>query len=82
MSQFFLRCLGNDAGDRYRSGSTVLHDIRPLSSGTQSYDTKKVDWPVDEPLKKLEADIQVYLYLDTPRPVKTRTGYSTVMISV
>ena len=51
--------LGTAAGARYRSGSTVLHDTRPLSSGTQSYDTKKVEWPLNEPLKKLEADIQV-----------------------
>ena len=57
--QYFLHVLGSSAGTRYRSGSTVLHDNRPLSSGTQSYDTKKVDWPVDQPLKKLESDIQV-----------------------
>lgn len=57
--QYFLRVLGNTASVRYRSGANVLHDIRPLSSGTQSYDTKKVDWPVDQPLKKLEANIQV-----------------------
>ena len=57
--QYFLHVLGNSAGVRFRSGSTVLHDIRPLSSGTISYDTKKVDWPVNQPLKKLEADIQV-----------------------
>ena len=43
---------------------------RPVSSGTQSYDTKKIEWPVTEPLKKLEANAQVdtwqsaYLYIE------------------
>ena len=59
--QYFLHVLGNNVGVEYRSGSTVLHDIRPLSSGTQSYDTKKIEWPLNEPLKKLEANIQVAL---------------------
>ena len=57
--QFFLRVSGSHAGARYRSGSTVLHDTRPLSSGTQTFDTKKIEWPLNQPLKKLEADIQV-----------------------
>ena len=62
--QFFLRVLGNNAGARYSSGATVLHDTRPLSSGTQTFDTKKIEWPLNQPLKKLEADIQVfYIFL-------------------
>ena len=58
--QYFLHVLGQNVSAKYRSGSTVLHDVRPLSSGTQSYDTKKIEWPLNEPLKKLEANIQVY----------------------
>ena len=57
--QYFLYVLGNSVGSRYRSGPTVLHDVRALSSGTQSYDTNKLEWPVNQPVKKLEADIQV-----------------------
>ena len=53
--------LGNSVGSRYRSGPTVLHDVRALSSGMQSYDTNKLEWPVNQPVKKLEADIQVGL---------------------
>ncbi|XP_060599195.1 uncharacterized protein LOC132752826 [Ruditapes philippinarum] len=56
--KFVLRVLGNTASYQYRSATTVLHDIRPLSSGVQSYDTNKQEWPLNEPLKKLEADIQ------------------------
>lgn len=51
--------LGSNAGARYRSATSVLHDIRPLSSGTQSYDSNKVEWPLNQAVKKLEADIQV-----------------------
>ena len=57
--QYFLYVLGNSVGSRYRSGPTVLHDVRTLSSGMQSYDTNKLEWPVNQPVKKLEADIQV-----------------------
>ena len=65
MFQYFLQVLGNTAGTRYRSGRTVLHDVRPLSSGTQTYDTKHIEWPLTQPLKKLEADIQVIIFGST-----------------
>ena len=57
--QYFLYVLGIGAGARYRSAPAVLHDVRPLSSGTQTYDSDKLEWPVNKPVKKLEADIQV-----------------------
>lgn len=57
--QFILKIVGNDAASNYRSAPSVLHDIRPLSSGEQTYDTNKQVWPLNEPLKKLEADVQV-----------------------
>ena len=57
--------LGNKAGARFRSAPTVLHDVRAMSSGTQSYDSNKLEWPVNEPIKKLEADIQVWLHIHT-----------------
>ena len=57
--QYFLYVIGNNAGARLRSAPTVLHDVRALSSGTQSYDSNRLEWPLSEPVKKLEADIQV-----------------------
>lgn len=42
---------------RYQSGSTALE--RPLSSGTQIYDTNEQEWPVNEPMANMEAVYQV-----------------------
>ncbi|CAG2229856.1 XDH [Mytilus edulis] len=50
---YFLEVLGNTAGSKFRSGAMPLQ--RPLSSGQQSYDTKPMEWPLTEPLMKLEA---------------------------
>ena len=58
--QFVLHVIGDKAGTRFRSATTQLFMDRPISSGQQSYDTKKVEWPVTEPLKKLEANAQVF----------------------
>lgn len=41
---------------KYKTGGEILE--RPLSSGTQSFDTNKNVYPVTENVKKLEADIQ------------------------
>ncbi|XP_052766428.1 xanthine dehydrogenase-like [Mya arenaria] len=58
--KFILKVLGSNAGYNFRSGVDVLHDIRPLSSGIQTYDNKqKADWPVHKAVKKLEGDVQV-----------------------
>ncbi|KAL4225423.1 hypothetical protein ACF0H5_016113 [Mactra antiquata] len=57
--KYFLYVMGDSAGFRFRSGFEVLHDTRPLSSGVQTYDTNKQEWPLNEPLKKLEANVQV-----------------------
>ncbi|WAR19141.1 XDH-like protein, partial [Mya arenaria] len=57
---FVLKVLGTSAGYNFRSGVDVLHDIRPLSTGTQTYDNKqKPDWPVHKAVKKIEGDVQV-----------------------
>ncbi|XP_037920951.1 indole-3-acetaldehyde oxidase-like [Hermetia illucens] len=37
----------------YRSGGHLLQ--RPVSSGTQYFDTNKKEWPVNQPVRKLEA---------------------------
>lgn len=51
--QYILDVVGDTAKGIYRSGSIPL--IRPLSSGQQSYDTKPLEWPLTEPMIKLEA---------------------------
>lgn len=50
---YILEVIGSAAGALYRSGALPLS--RPLSSGQQSYDTKPMEWPLTEPLMKLEA---------------------------
>ncbi|XP_052067278.1 uncharacterized protein LOC127706662 [Mytilus californianus] len=50
---FILEAVGDTAGAIYKSGAIPL--LRPLSSGQQSYDTKPMEWPLTEPLIKLEA---------------------------
>ena len=57
--QFILHVLGDKAGSRFHTAPTQLYLERPISSGQQSYDTNKVEWPVTEPMKKLEAYAQV-----------------------
>ena len=57
--KFALQIVGDQAGLRFRSGTSQLYYDRPISSGQQTYDTNKVEWPVTEPMKKLEANAQV-----------------------
>ncbi|KAJ8720015.1 hypothetical protein PYW07_012058 [Mythimna separata] len=45
--------LYSDANPRYKSGGSVLE--RPLSRGTQVYETDKSLWPLNKPVPKLEA---------------------------
>ncbi|XP_047987082.1 indole-3-acetaldehyde oxidase-like [Leguminivora glycinivorella] len=40
---------------RYRSGSRRLRRTRPLSKGSQEYDTNPLIWPITEPSPKVEA---------------------------
>ncbi|XP_026741820.1 indole-3-acetaldehyde oxidase-like [Trichoplusia ni] len=42
----------------YRSGARDLRKTRPLSKGSQMYDTNPITWPVNEPMPKVEALIQ------------------------
>ncbi|KAK3581541.1 hypothetical protein CHS0354_031882 [Potamilus streckersoni] len=55
--RYVLYVLGDHVGSRLQSGSTPL--VRSLSSGQQTYDTNKQEWPLTEPLQKLEAKAQV-----------------------
>lgn len=58
--QFVLDVLGNKAGSVFRSGSVPL--TRPLSSGKQTYDTIPIEWPLTQPMTKVEAINQVGLF--------------------
>ncbi|KAH9645120.1 hypothetical protein HF086_005665 [Spodoptera exigua] len=42
-----------DVNPRYKSGGSILE--RPVSKGTQSYETDKTIWPLNKPVPKLEA---------------------------
>ncbi|XP_052797561.1 xanthine dehydrogenase/oxidase-like isoform X2 [Mya arenaria] len=56
--KFVLNLVGVEAGLPYRSGASELYWTRPISSGVQTYDTVPVEYPVTQPLKKLEANAQ------------------------
>ncbi|WAR01988.1 XDH-like protein [Mya arenaria] len=58
-SPFVLNLVGVEAGLPYRSGASELYWTRPISSGVQTYDTVPVEYPVTQPLKKLEANAQM-----------------------
>lgn len=54
--QFALEVVGEVADSRYRSAVGSL--LRPLSSGTQTYSTRKEEWPLTQPIPKLESMVQ------------------------
>ncbi|KAJ8719323.1 hypothetical protein PYW08_011498 [Mythimna loreyi] len=43
---------------RYRSGATVLSDVRPVSRAVQVFETNQTVWPVTQPIPRREALIQ------------------------
>ncbi|GBP32434.1 Xanthine dehydrogenase [Eumeta japonica] len=49
-------CPKNKVNARYRSGGEIFK--RPVSRGTQTFDTDKTVWPLNKPIPKLEAIIQ------------------------
>ncbi|KAK3581554.1 hypothetical protein CHS0354_031894 [Potamilus streckersoni] len=57
--KFVLQVVGDKASARFQSATDCLPISRPLSSGQQTYDTQIIEYPLTEPLKKLEADVQV-----------------------
>ncbi|KAK7099380.1 uncharacterized protein [Littorina saxatilis] len=54
--KFVLNACYVKSAPRFHSGSMNLN--RPVSSGVQTYDTVKQDWPLDEPMTKLDAAYQ------------------------
>lgn len=68
MSQFVLKtCPSAQVADRFKSGGTLLE--RPVSKGSQEYGTIEKEWPLTQPITKLEAlaqtsgDNNVFLWI-------------------
>ncbi|XP_075976855.1 uncharacterized protein LOC142977053 [Anticarsia gemmatalis] len=51
-------CPDNIIHPRYKSGIVRLHEVRPVSDGRQIFDTNPAEWPLNQPLPKLEGLIQ------------------------
>nr|KAG5688435.1 hypothetical protein BaRGS_001852 [Batillaria attramentaria] len=54
---FVLSIMPDKVAQRYQSGATQL--VRPVSSGVQTFDTNKAEWPLNEPMPKLDAEYQI-----------------------
>ncbi|XP_012545633.1 LOW QUALITY PROTEIN: uncharacterized protein LOC101738607 [Bombyx mori] len=51
-------CPNNQLNSRYRSGAIKIHETRPVSEGRQIFDTNPTEWPLGQPIPKVEALIQ------------------------
>lgn len=54
--RFVLQVCPKAVSARYQSGASAL--VRPVSSGIQTYDTRKEEWPLTEPMTKHDATYQ------------------------
>ncbi|CAH1787395.1 unnamed protein product [Owenia fusiformis] len=54
--KFVLNICQETVSARFKSGADCIQ--RPLSSGKQSYDTHKKQWPLSEPIPKLKSKLQ------------------------
>ncbi|XP_067656038.1 uncharacterized protein [Haliotis asinina] len=54
--KYVLGMCGEKAAARFQSGGTNL--IRPLSSGTRTFDTRKDEYPLTQPMVKADAALQ------------------------
>lgn len=73
--QAVLSLCGDGAAARLRSGGATL--LPGTSRGSQSFDTNQTDWPLYQPLPKLEAKAQVLPTLLSR--VSTFCVFSTVL---
>lgn len=61
ISLFYKVVLGlskDKINSKFQSGAGTIHDERPISKGTETYDTKKELWPLTKPMPKVEAFAQ------------------------
>ncbi|XP_046360646.2 indole-3-acetaldehyde oxidase-like [Haliotis rufescens] len=83
----FYKCVlgmcGEKAGSRFQSGGTNL--MRPVSSGTQTYDSRKDEYPLTQPMTKADATLmtsgRVQYVADIP-PAPNEVAASFVISSV
>ncbi|XP_048242207.1 xanthine dehydrogenase-like [Haliotis rufescens] len=83
----FYKCVlgmcSEKAATRFQSGGTNL--MRPVSSGTQTYDSRKDEYPLTQPMTKADATLQtsgqVQFVGDLP-PVPNEVAASFVISSV
>ncbi|XP_067654508.1 uncharacterized protein [Haliotis asinina] len=83
----FYKCVlgmcGEKAAARFQSGGTNL--IRPVSSGTQTYDSRKDEYPLTEPMTKADATLQTsgrVRFINDISPVPEELCASFVISSV
>uniref|UniRef100_A0A4D5RAG3 Xanthine dehydrogenase n=1 Tax=Scolopendra viridis TaxID=118503 RepID=A0A4D5RAG3_SCOVI len=71
--KYLLGVLPDALAPKIKSGADILH--RPVSSGSQTFATNKEDWPVNQPIPKIEAKVQcsgeAEYIMDMPRPANT-----------
>ncbi|XP_046559709.1 xanthine dehydrogenase-like isoform X1 [Haliotis rubra] len=83
----FYKCVlgmcGEKAAARFQSGGTNL--IRPVSSGTQTYGSRKDEYPLTKPMTKVDATLQTsgrVQYVNDVPPVQNEVFASFVITSV
>ncbi|XP_070198779.1 xanthine dehydrogenase/oxidase-like [Littorina saxatilis] len=79
--KFVLNTCADKCQKRYQSGGTGLY--RPVSSAVQTFDSRKEEWPLNQPMTKLDAAYQVCgeaRYVDD-LPLEQTELYATFVIS-
>ncbi|XP_071104762.1 uncharacterized protein [Haliotis cracherodii] len=83
----FYKCVlgmcGEKAAARFQSGGTNL--MRPVSSGTQTYDSRKDEYPLTQPMTKVDAPLQTSgtaQYINDVPPVQREVCASFVISNV
>ena len=61
--KFILFANDKNVGARYKSAKDSIIDLRPISSGQQSFPTDPKLYPVSKPMKKLNAYLQASGFL-------------------
>ncbi|PVD33597.1 hypothetical protein C0Q70_04854 [Pomacea canaliculata] len=79
--KYVLEVCGDKVAQRYRSGGASL--VRPVSSANHSYDTRREEWPLNEPMTSIDADYLVsgtVRYLDDI-PLEPNELHAALVIS-